>query len=237
MNKLALFVEGYTELEFCTKLILEIAAANSVTIECRQITGGTTCRRRSQLIRTHTGDNENGHFIIVYDCGGDAAVKKRMMEEYGNLARAGYSKIICIRDVRPDFSRGEIPQLERGLPLYVRTKPIVVTFVLSVMEVEAWFLAEHTHFSKIDSMITVEAIAATLGFEPSTDDMRLRPVPSEDLDDCYAMAGQTYQKSNVKRTIDALDTMRVYFNVADRFPHLKLLCTELTSFLEQGSDT
>ena len=42
---------------------------------------------------------------VIHDCGGDAAVKSRMMEEYPSLVKAGYSNIVCIRDVYPTFTQ------------------------------------------------------------------------------------------------------------------------------------
>jgi len=234
MNKLAMFVEGYTEQEFATRMIQEIARVNSVAIQWRKIIGGTTCRRRSRLIRSHSADNQHQHFIVIYDCGGDAAVKTRMREEYDNLAGAGYSKIICVRDVYPEFSHADIPRLEQGLPYLVKTKPIVVSFVLSVMEIEAWFLAEHHHFAAIDPAITIEAIVHSLHFDPSVDDMRQRPTPAQDLKACYTIAGKTYNKNmaKAKRTVDALDVANVYCHLVDRFPYLKVFCDELTAFLD-----
>lgn len=235
MNKMAMFVEGYTEQEFVTRLIQEIANQNEVQIEWRRITGGTTCKRRSQLIKTHTPDQQHEHFIVVYDCGNDELVKSRMREEYANLAKSGYSSIICIRDVYPQFSHSELSKLEQGLPLYVKTKPIVVNFILSVMEIEAWFLAEHRHFEKIDPAITVGAIVAALNFDPSKDDMQLRPEPRSDLNDCYQISGKTYQKQNAKRTVSALDFASVYFELVEKFPHVKRLCDGITTFLAPGT--
>ncbi len=232
MNKMALFVEGYAELEFSTKLIQEIADKNSVSIAWRKITGGTTCRRRSQLIKTIATDGSHEHFVLVYDCGGDRAVKKRLLEEYEYLAKADYAKIICLRDVYPDYTYNELPQLERMLPLYVKTKPIVVTFVLQVMEIEAWFLAEHTHFLNIDQAIRLASIRHVLGFDPAIDDMQLRPTPAEDLAACYAIGGKSYSKEDSKQTVDALDIARVYIELVNKFPHLKLLCDEISDFLK-----
>ena len=45
MNKLAVFVEGYTEVVFVEKLIEEIAGENNVLIEHREIRGGSSKRR------------------------------------------------------------------------------------------------------------------------------------------------------------------------------------------------
>ena len=231
MNKMAIFVEGYTEVVFVDKLIKEIATKNAVLIQWRRINGGTTCPRRNLQIQAegpHTGQE---HFVVIHDCGGDAAVKTRMTEEYPSLAVSGYSKIVCIRDVYPTFTHAEIPALERGLPLFVRTIPIVVDFILSIMEVEAWFLAEYTHFPNIDATITVPAIIAACGFDPVNDDMQSRPTPANDMNNCYAIGSKTYEKRNTLATVAALDFAHIYAGLVDKFPYLKRLCDIIAEFL------
>jgi hypothetical protein len=232
MNKMAIFVEGYTELVFVDKLIREVAGQNAVLIQWRQITGGTTCPRYNQQISAEGPRANQMHFIVIHDCGGDDAVKTRMTEEYSLLATAAYSKIVCIRDVYPRFTYAEIPALERGLPVFVRTKPIVVDFILSIMEVEAWFLAEYTHFPKIDAAITVAAIIAACGFDPVVDDMQLRPTPADDMCTCYAIGGKTYEKGNAQATVDVVDYAHVYAGLIEKFPYLKRLCDIITEFLK-----
>ena len=74
------------------------------------------------------------------------------------------------------------------------TKPINPIFVLGVMETEAWFLAEHTHFRKLNSNLTSERIKAEFGFDPSVDDMQLRSCPSDDLHSIYQLEGFRTEK-------------------------------------------
>ena len=50
MNKLAVFVEGYTEVVFIERLIEEIAGKQNVRIEHRKIRGGATTRRTFALV-------------------------------------------------------------------------------------------------------------------------------------------------------------------------------------------
>jgi hypothetical protein len=231
---MAIFAEGYTEVEFDSRLIQEIASTRAITIESRKIRGGSTVPRRSEIITTtHTdgvGDLTT-HRFLLFDCGGEDLVKSRMIEEYAGLEHAGYEEIICHRDVAPNFTHSEISRLEALLPLYVRTKPITVKFVLSVMEVEAWFLSEHTHFQKIAPTITTAAIAAALKFDPSKDDMRQRIAPGVDLENCYALGGKVYDKFASSPTMDALDYVTVFVETVEKFPHLKVLCEAITSFL------
>ena len=43
-----------------------------------------------------------------------------------------------------------------------------MTFILAIMEIEGWFLAETTHYGRIDPAITVAAIKETLKFDPGS---------------------------------------------------------------------
>ncbi len=232
MKKMAIFVEGYTEVVFVDQLIEMIANRNSVRIEWRLISGGSTCPRTSRQLKAAPADTGQGHFVVIFDCGGDDLVKSRMLKEYPHLAEAGYSKIICVRDVYPKFKHEDIPALEKLLPVYVKTKPIQVDFILSIMEIEAWFLAEYTHFTRIDPAITLPAIAANLGFNPETDDMQQRPAPAEDLQNCYALAGKSYEKKNAHNTVNALDYAHIYAGLVDKFPHLRKFCELIEAFLK-----
>src|SRR5260370_37672834 len=63
MNKMAVFVEGYTEVVFIDKLIQEIADKNAVLIEWRQITGGTNCPRWNHQIRAAGPNTGQQHFV------------------------------------------------------------------------------------------------------------------------------------------------------------------------------
>ena len=230
MNKMVVFVEGKTELLFVDKLIQEVANENAVVIEKRRIRGGNKVARTSSLIEAIDTVTNQRHFVLIYDCGSDESVKTRMLEEYANLTtKGGYSSIVCIRDVFP-MPYANIKNLELGLPKYVPTKPVVVEFILAVMEVEAWFLAEHTHFARIDPKITCDTIAQNLGFDPRTDDLMLRLNPAADLHACHQLGGKTYRKAR-SRQIKALDFAEVYLAVSERFPDLARLCGVLTAFL------
>lgn len=229
MNRLAVFVEGYTEVVFVKKLIEEIAGNNKVQIEHWTIRGGTNTRRTMQLKATQPNTGQR-YFVLLVDCGGDVLVKTRIYEEHENFTNRGYSKIIGIRDVRPDFSHAEIPKLEASLQKYIKTKLIPVEFVLAIMEIEAWFLAETSHLPKVDPAITVEAIKATLGFDPENDDMEKRLNPASDLNKCYAIGGKAYEKQNVTHTIDKLDYTRMYFKFSNKFRYFDRLLNSINTF-------
>jgi hypothetical protein len=234
MSKLAIFVEGFTEVLFVEKLIEGIAGRHNVRIEHREIRGGgkdSGSRRTMGVIRAAREAAGEKYFVLIFDCGGDRLVKTRIMEEHENLTRADYAAIIGLRDVRPDFTHADIPKLEENLPRYLKTKLIPVHFVLAVMELEAWFLAEHTHFAKIDPAITVPAIKDALGFDPENDDMQLRPAPADDLAKCYTLGGKAYLKHNALETVNALSYEDLYMVHAAKIPQLQRLVQHIESFL------
>lgn len=225
MKKLAIFVEGYTEVLFLERFLPAICGVHKIVIEHKEIKGGgkksKTPRRYSTVKVTKPITNEQ-YYVLIVDCGGDKLVAQNIKDEHLNLTTDGYSKIIGIRDVRPDFTHADIPKLEINLRKYIKTKLIPVEFVLSVMEFEAWFLAEFTHFEKIDASLKIDLIKNNLGFDPSKDDMQARLEPQKDLSNCYSLASKSYVKSD-ESTADALDYDHLYLEVQSKIPHLKKL--------------
>lgn len=231
MKRLAVFVEGYTEVVFVQRLISEIAGANNVVIEHSKIRGGNKAARALSVVTAAKPVTQEKYYVLVVDCGGDALVRSRIQEEHPGLTAKGYSKIIGMRDVRPDFGYADVTRLETGLQKYIKTSLIPVEFVLTVMEIEAWFLAEFSHFTRIDPSITVDAIRVNLAFDPAKDDMALRATPTDDLDACYKIGGKEYAKANAAITVNALDFEHIYFGLQDKIPYLKKLVGHIEDFL------
>lgn len=234
VNRLALFVEGGTEVEFAARLVKEIAHHQGVLIDVEKtfVRGG----KRVPKVFEFRGADDGGdceYYVLIVNCQGDGQVAQRILDEHQGLTDKGFSKILGLRDVRPAFQRLEIPRLEVSLRGRIRSDLIPVEFILSVMEIEAWFLAETTHFPRIAPAVTVQAIAAALGFDPGNQDMQERDHPAADLDRRYRLGGKSYAKKDAGLTIDALDFERVRTSLIDRFPHLEVLVHSITAFLSR----
>lgn len=218
MKKLAIFVEGQTEQIFVEKLIGEIAGRHKVRIEKLKVSGGKRMILSFALI-SFDPDNDQEYYVLIMDCGNDASVISLVKDQYQSLAANGYDGIIGLRDLRPTFGVLDIPRLldrtGKGFYYKIPPKPLTVRFVLAVMELEAWFLAEYTHFLKIDPSLTPANIKALMGFDPSIDDMESRVHPAEDLNSIYRSVGLSYKKSktDVERTVQAIDYTRIYFDL------------------------
>lgn len=233
MKKLAVFVEGQTEQIFIEKLLVEAAGKSHIAIEKRRALGGQSAKRRLRLIEASTPDSRHKYLAQIVDCGSDNRVKSDILERYEGLVAQGFKTIIGVRDVFPDATYADIPLLRSGLHRYLKTNPIEVIFVLGVMEIEAWFIAEHTHLQRLHPSLTPSLIKSRLGFDPSTDDIQLRPHPTEDLDNIYHLAGLKYakDKNRVQRTVSVLDYERIYLELPSKLPDLKTLVDTITKFL------
>jgi hypothetical protein len=229
MKKLAFFVEGYTEQKFVEKLLIEIFGAKKIAVQIGKIQGGKSTPISITLINSIEINEDLQYYVLIYDCGGGSTVKSYILEQRAGLIKQKYSKIIGLLDVYPDFERKDIEKFARYLKSYIPTKDIEISFVLAVMEIEAWFLAEYNHFNKIDENLNVDLIAENLGFNPAEDDMEARDTPADDLKNCYQLVGKKYAKKQkvISKTIDALDFGSIYFETLNRVGNLSKLIEEI----------
>jgi hypothetical protein len=229
--KLAIFVEGKTERLFVQRLIVELADESNVVIDHKKIRGGNKVpRTMSTITATKTITNQK-YYVLIIDCGGDAQVKTRILQEHQNFTNDGYSKIIGLRDVRPGFTIDEIPQLEQGLRTHIKTALVPVVFVLSTMELEAWFLAEINHYQSIDESLSIQNINKLLNTDLENSDVSLRDNPEKDLNEIYMSVGKTYIKGEKNITIDKLDIGFMYLELTKKITQLKKLTDHLEMFL------
>ncbi len=233
MKKMAIFVEGETELCFVDCLLRKIADERKLQIILVKATGGTRSIRRLNVISDSGEDSDKDFYIQIVNSSTDNRVGSDIRDNYESLSKAGYSVIIGLRDVYP-ISQLDISKLRNSLQYRLKTNPITVLFILGVMEIESWFLAEHTHFPRIHPGLTSVRINLELGFDPSFDDVQMRAHPASDLDEIYALEGFAYKKkrSQVQRTIHALDYAEIYLAHRLKFSDIEKLMEEIDRFFD-----
>lgn len=207
MNKLVIFVEGQTERIFTENLVRYLGSEHNIGIQTKRMYGGRRVKPRMVIEISGTNETTNlDYFILIVDCGGDERVKSEIIDSYDGLIENSYQVIIGIRDVIP-YVRDNIQQLRKGFAFRLRKEPIEPLLVLAIMETEAWFLAEHSHFLRIHPNLTLDRIKQNFGFDPNIDDMQLRDYPYEDLKNIYSLEAIGYNKTreNVERTVSILD--------------------------------
>lgn len=232
MKKLAIFVEGQTEQLFVEKLLIEMAGQKNITINKLKSKISKKGNRSFKIIDASSATFNTIYYVLIYDSGNDDLVKSDILDNYNSLVRENYQKIIGLRDVYPKKFQ-DIIRLKQGLKYGVKTIPIPVNIVLAVMEIEAWFLAEVTHFLKIHSALTLERIITNLNFNPKTEDVETRDHPANDLNTIYKLERFAYtkKKSNCQRTVNALNYNELYLTLPQRVSSLNDFIKEVDSFL------
>lgn len=219
IKKLAVFVEGHTEQEFTIRLLTELAGKRGIAFEVQE-------QHHGQLsfveIRTSNVSSTQPHEIqvLVANCCNDAQVKSQIKDRYNSLLGAGYSLIVGLRDVYP-LSHSEINDLLRFMPEGLPKGAVPIHMHLAVMEIEAWFLEETTHFSRIDSAITSNEIIAN-GFDYQNSRAHELGHPAETLDAIYKSVGKRYSKNKrqIQRTVRKLSYEELYINTRPKAPTL-----------------
>lgn len=214
-KKLAVFVEGLTEQEFTIRLITELAGSRGVGFEIHKQTNGYL-----SLIECRPHPTSVIH-VLVANCCNDAQVKSQIADQYISLQRAGYSLIIGLRDVYP-LNHSDIPKLEANLMIGLPTGIPAINMHLAILEIEAWFLEDLTHFERIDPSITLASVI-TNGFDHINVRAADLPNPAKTLDAIYSSVGKGYKKNkrHIERTVEALSYENMYKDVTKNSPSLK----------------
>lgn len=198
MKRIAIFVEGLTEQILVRRMIETVMEKKGVAIQTVKITGGHNIRLSFTVMQAARVERDTGYYVLIYDCGGETNVKGYLMMQRQSLVNKGYTCIIGLRDVYPNFTREEIPRLRKGLNYRVPQKGALTRIYLAVMETEAWFLGEYTHLRKVSPKLTPEFIQKRLGFNPKTGNMEFLEQPACDLKRVYRLADHDYTKKRSK---------------------------------------
>lgn len=231
MKKLAIFVEWQTEQIFVEKLLKEIAGRNRIAIEVIAV-NGNQLERYTTVIKNAIVTPKTKFYVLVYNSFSDNSVVSDMRDRYSTLTASGYERVIGLRDVYP-IPISQKSKFVAGLRYSLPQGTIPIDIVLAVMEIETWFLAEYNHFIKIDASLTPERIQESFGFNPKTNDMEVRPKPSDDMKQIYNLVGKGYNKSEkqLNRLASNLDYEFLYIQLTNSVPSLKEFVGYLDLFL------
>lgn len=246
MKKIAIFVEGETELEFVSQFLLELAGQNNITINQYKYKGGG--RNIPQRIAYFTGNipaSDEKFQANIYVSSKDESVNTDIKEQAETLYQSGFERVIGLRDLRgqkPDgqpFRLTDLPRIELANTFVeAQCQPLQAKIIIAVMEIETWFLAETTHYAHIGRILTenyVKGKVGELGFNPYDDNIdALTKIaePTEALKAVYQLATRDYSKKKKTRlrTINRLDYANLYLHTRHRLTKLDDFITELDDF-------
>lgn len=225
MTKVAVFVEGLTETELTVELLIALCGRRGIAIDLHHQFGGALHYLGS------CGANGSALSAMVANCSNDGQVKTQILDRYAGLVAQGYTRIVGIRDVYP-FLRSEIPALEAAKQAGLPTGPVSIDLHFAVMEVEAWFLDEITHFERIHDGLTASRLAAA-GFDVTNHHGDTWDHPSDTLNAIYQLEGRAWKKTgdHVRRTVQALSMEALYINARARSASLSAFIGSLEAAL------
>lgn len=230
MKRLAIVVEGQTELYFVSRLANELATGRQLATQLSRIEGKAGQRRWQTLAAAPEG-NDFTHFILIVDAGGDESVASTVIDQSKSLKDKGYGSVLGLRDLFPK-PIGQLKRMTRLTESVLQRCHLPARVLIAIHEVETWFMWEHSHFQRVSKKLTCTHIDAELGFNPCKEKATSRSHPSRDLNDIYSLVGKGYSKraKQVQRTIYNLDYEQ-YRVRKDRLRPLRHLVSSILQFL------
>jgi hypothetical protein len=161
MKKIALFVEGQTELIVVREYLKRWFNYSDISIECRTLFTDGKFHNTPHDFLTPTPQ----YFFQIINVGNDNAVLSRILKREEYMWNAGYDKIIGLRDMYSKDYREITHTIDENVSndfinAHHQTiknrakKPENIAMCFAIMETEAWFLGLSHIFEKMDARLT-----------------------------------------------------------------------------------
>lgn len=202
MMKVAIYVEGITEAAFVYQFIREHYQSNwtAFRLECLNLDP----KEASKTLIDY-GDEQAPDYFLIYDSCSDNAVSSDIKSRFESHRKAGYDKIVGLRDVYSENYKQLYPQqfdkstvssfiadMKATLASIDNTGVIRLRF--AIMEIEAWLLAVSDVFSRIDSKIDATWLLNKVGIDVTKDPETEYLHPYSKLEDIYKSISRNYGK-------------------------------------------
>jgi hypothetical protein len=191
LKKIAIFVEGQTERIFMLRFLSEYLGENKIEIRMEKRLGKKGVK--------YLGMRKNPYaefYILVYDVAGDGNVVSAVKERSDSMFSKGeYNWILALRDLYPNSRTDKKIILEAFNRIFSKSPHTdKLRFILAVMEIEAWFLADYALFERINSTASAETIKNRLNIDLINDDPETYDHPAERVKDIFSLFNEKYKK-------------------------------------------
>ncbi len=216
MKRIALFVEGQTEMVFLRSLLHWIFGYNIHYI-CKELSSYNIIPWKH---REYGKENPSPEFdFMIISVGGDGTLINAIYEREERLVEEGFEKIIGIKDMYSEeykkyvrfkeiddsVTQKFVEGMNKTISTMKNTCRIEVHF--AIMEIEAWFLMMHKVFERIDPALTVEYIKAKLEKDlRQIDPQKEFFKPASFVEQILGLCGVRYRKTldDVNRIVSRL---------------------------------
>lgn len=225
-KRMAIFVEGQTEITFVRRLLQEmVGEANVIIIEERKERGYFTLQKGFP----NAGER---YEVLAVNCGNDEEVATSIRDRYDNLVAAGYGLVIGLRDLYPK-GHLDYQKLQDGINAGLPAGPAPCFVVVALTEVEAWFLQEQNHFLQVSPILDRQCIIDKINYDIDNDIAEDQVKPSKTLNSIYSIAGKRYTKKkyHVSNIVWSLDMENLYLDRRAKLTSFDRFVALIESFL------
>lgn len=202
-RKLAVFVEGQTELIFVREFLKQWYAydINVIGFDCYKLLSDEFC---DASYKYGSEDSENYFFLV--NVGNDNTVLSAIIKRIKFLQNKGFQVVVGLRDMYSrlyikDAGKREIVD-SVSQQYFNSVKEVLgniengsfVDFHFAIMEVEAWFLGVPGFLEKLDECLTPDYVKQEVGIDLENDPERTIFHPAAELGKIYSLAGKQYDK-------------------------------------------
>lgn len=203
MRKLAVFVEGQTELVFVREFLVKWFDYDGKKI-------GFNCYNlwNNNLVDTSYlyGDEDCENYYLIVNVGNDNSVLGKIRARMPFLVKNNYDVVIGLRDMFSDQyikdAKGrEIKDEVTQMHIDAVNEQIdaiengdKIRFHFAIMEVEAWLLGMHQYLEALDDRLTTAYINENVGLDLSQDPETSIFHPAVELGRIYELVGKNYGK-------------------------------------------
>ncbi|MFA6466563.1 MAG: hypothetical protein WCV71_01760 [Patescibacteria group bacterium] len=226
MKKIAIFVEGQTELIFVRDLLLKVMPNDKIGIRCIELLSSGV----SKSVPWSHNDNDRVDILFqIMDVGGDKKVFAAIKNRGENLINNGFNNILGLRDMYSEEyniltsrmdKKSAIEEMlltnKNNIATLKYKKKVKIFF--AVMEIESWFLGLYNFFEKINKKLTVDHIKTKFGLDLENIDAEKQcNKPANEVKRILASVGVNYNKDrDICNKIVGNITKEDYIDLAGR---------------------
>lgn len=216
-RKLAVFVEGQTELVFVREFLKQWYGydANAIGFACYNLQNN-----EFRDVAYQYGNEDSENYFMLVNVGNDNSVLSKILSRLTYLVNQGYQLVIGLRDMysKPYVQDAGGHVIDESVNqkhidavkdvLNVTANGDRVDFHFAIMEVEAWLLGMYDYLLSVDKRLTKEFIMESIGVDLEEDPEKTIFRPAVELDRIYGLAGKQYDKhlSDIETIMSILKT-------------------------------
>lgn len=203
MRKVAVFVEGQTELVFVREFLLKwfVYDGNQIGFECYNLENNDTHPTAFAY-----GSERSENYYLIVNVGNDNSVLSAIKTRLQLLLNKDYQVVVGLRDMyckqyRNEVANATIKSEINELFISATNDQIAqiengkaIKFHFAIMEIEAWLLGMPKIFSEKNALLTTDYIKQELNLDLSTDPETTIFHPAKELENIYSLVGDTYNK-------------------------------------------